>query len=137
MLKWRAYFNGGRVLEQFDSKGKEKLFREVLDRQEDLEKVELVGNGEIYQVNLITGEFFIKGIKFLPITETELGIYHRNVKYRIIYYKRKQTTITQTTTREPTLVCYLLGWQATINGKSIKRIMHIYPSGKVVLQTTK
>lgn len=137
MLKWRAYFKNQYVLDQYSDDKKERLFREVLDRQEELEKVELVDNGEIYQVNLITGEFFIKGIKFLPVTETELGVYHRNVRYRIIYYKRKQTTITQTTTREPTLVCYLLGWQATINGKSIKRIMHIYPNGKVVLQTTK
>ena len=136
-LKWRAYFKGQHVLEQYDSKGKERLFKEVLDRQDELEKFELVGNGEIYQVNLITGEFFIKGVKFLPATETELGVYHRDVKYRIIYYRRIQTTVSQTKVGKPNLLCYLLGWQATIDGKNIQRIMQIHSTGKLVLQTNK
>lgn len=136
-LKWRAYFKGQHVLDQFDSKNKERLFKEVLDRQDELEKFELVGNGEVYQVNLITGEFFIKGVKFLPVTETELGVYHRSVKYRIIYYRRIQTTISQTKVGKPNLLCYLLGWQATIDGKNIQRVMHIYLDGKIALQTSK
>lgn len=137
MLKWRAYFKNQYVLDQYSDDKKERLFREVLDRQDELEKFELVGNGEIYQVNLITGEFFIKGVKFLPVTETELGVYHRNVEYRIIYYRRMQTTVSRINVRKPSLFCYLLGWQATINGKNVQRIMQIYSTGKIVLQTNK
>ena len=121
-LKWRAYFKNQYVLNQVDDKGRERLFKEVLDKQEELYRFELVGDGKIYSVDLKTGEFFIKDIKFLPITETELGVYHRDVKYRIIYYRRMQTTVNQTTVKKPSLLCYLLGWQATIDGKNIQRI---------------
>lgn len=137
MLKWKAHFSNARTLEQYDATGKEKLFKEILDRQSELEVFELVDSGNIYQVDLRTGKFFIKGVEFFPITETELGVYHRDVKYRIIYYKRMQTTVSQTKVGKLNLLCYLLGWQATINGKNVKRVMHIYPTGKVVLQTTK
>ncbi|MCK4357324.1 MAG: hypothetical protein KAW92_01020 [Candidatus Cloacimonetes bacterium] len=134
-LKWVAHFKNQHVLEQFDDKGREHLFKEVLDRQKELYKFELIGSGKIYQVDLRTGKFFIKGVEFFPITESDFQKPLRDVEYRLIYYKRKQTTVTQTTVKKPVLLYYLLGWQALVDGKNFQRIMFIYPDGKVELKS--
>lgn len=134
-LKWKAHFSNARIFEQFDAQGKEHLFKEVLDRQEDLELFELIGDGKIYQVDLRTGKFFIKGVEFFPITEEEFKKPLRDVHYRLIYYKRSQTTVTLNSIKKPELLCYLLGWQALVDGKNFQRIMFIYPDGRVELKS--
>jgi len=134
---WKARFKGQHILNQFDVNGKEKLFREVLDRQEDLEIFELVEDGKIYSVNFQTGAFFVKGIEIFPITETELGIPLRDAHYRIIYYKRMQANFTVQKLEEPKLFCYLLGWQTTVNGRNFQRVLQIFPDGKLFLKVDK
>lgn len=137
MLSWKARFKGQRVLNQFDSAGKEKLFREVLDRQDELEHFELAENGNIYSVNLQTGAFFVKGIEIFPITKEEIGIPLRDAKYRIIYYRRMQTNFTVQKLEEPKVFCYLLGWQTTIDGRNFQRVLQIFPDGKLFLRIDK
>ena len=134
-LKWRARFKNQHTLEQYDAKSKEHLFKDVLDRQDELELFELIGDGKIYQVDLRTGKFFIKGVEFFPITESDFQKPLRDVKYRLIYYKRKKATITLTDVKNPEVLHYLLGWQALVNGKNFQRIMFIYPDGKVELKS--
>ena len=134
-LKWKAHFNNAHTLEQYDIKGKEHLFQEVLDRQDDLEIFELVGDGKVYQVDLRTGKFFIKGVEFFPITEKEFQKPLRDVKYRLIYYKRKKATITLTDVKNPEVLHYLLGWQALVDGRNFQRIMFIYLNGKIELKS--
>lgn len=136
MLQWRARFSGQHVLNQFNG-NKEILFREVLNRAEDLELFELIGDGKIYQVNLKTGEFFINGISLFPITEKELGIPLRDIQYRIIYYKRMMVKFTSQQINASQFQSYLLGWQTTANGRNIQRIMQIFPDGKIFLQMNK
>ena len=135
MLKWKAHFKNQHIFEQFDTKGKEHLFKEVLDREDELEVFELVDNGKIYQVDLRTGKFFIKGVEFFPITEGEFKKPLRDVHYRLIYYKRKQTTVTLNDIKKPEVLCHLLGWQALVDGKNYQRIMFIYPDGIVELKS--
>jgi len=135
MLKWRAYFRNQHVLEQYSDSGKERLFREVLDRQNELERLELVEDGKIYSINLLDGSFYITGVRLNLITEAELGIPLRNAKYRIIYYKRVQREVSGVNVGSPKIICYLLGWQSTANGKNIQRILQIYPTGEIFLQT--
>lgn len=138
-MKWNAHFKGGRVLEQFDERKKERLFREVLDKQEDLETFDLVEDGKVYSVDLKNGEFCINGQYLFAITEEELGHPVRDIKYRIIYYRRMRQILTETGTglvpSKTKAHCYLLGWQATIDDKNIQRILHIYPDGKIFLRT--
>jgi hypothetical protein len=135
MLKWKAHFKNQYVLEQFDKEGKERLFREVLDRQEELERFELIGDKKIYSVNLRDGSFYIDDVKLNLITEQELGVPLQNVEYRIVYYKRVQVTMTQSVLGKPKILCYLLGWQTTVDGKCFKRILQIYQDGNIFLQT--
>ena len=137
MLRWKARFLGQRILEQFDAQGKERLFKEVLDRQEELEHFELAENGKIYSVNLKTGMFTINGVEIFPITEQELGMPLRDVKYRIIYYKRMQANFTIQKLEEPKIYFYAIGWQCLVNGKNFKRVLQIFTDGKVFLQTDK
>lgn len=137
MLKWRAYFKGCSVLEQYNNQGKEVLFKNVLDRQEDLEKFELINEGKIYQINLKTGMVTINGVEIFLITEQELGIPLRDAKYRIIYYKRMQTNFTVQKLEKPKLFCYLLGWQTTIANRNIQRVLQIFPDGKLFLKVDK
>jgi hypothetical protein len=133
-MKWKARFEGGRVLEQFDANEKERLFKEVLDKQELLESFELLENEKIYAVSLIYGTFYINGVKVNLITEEELGIPLRDAEYRIIYYRRMRQTLSESEIGKLRLFCYLLGWQTTVNGKNIKRILQIYPNGNIFLQ---
>lgn len=134
-LKWKAHFSNAKTLEQYNAIGKERLFKEVLDRQDELEVFELIGDGKIYQVDLRTGKFFIKGVEFFPITESDFKKPLRDVHYRLIYYKRNQTTVTLNAIKKPEVLCYLLGWQALVDGKNYQRIMHIYPDGKVEIKS--
>lgn len=134
-LKWKAHFSNACILNQYDARSKEHLFKEVLNREDKLEVFELVGNGNIYQVDLRTGKFFIKGVEFFPITEGEFKKPLRDVHYRLIYYKRKQTTVTLNEIKKPELLCYLLGWQALVDGKNFQRIMYIYPDGRIELKS--
>jgi len=128
-LCWRAYFKNQHVLEQFDIEGKERLFKEVLNRQEELEQLELFNDKERYSVNLRTGLFTIKGV------EIDLfGISSQQPKYRVVYYKRMQTMFTSQQIGKPKLFCYLLGLQTTIDNKNVQRVLQIYPDGKIVLQ---
>jgi hypothetical protein len=129
MLIWKAYFKNQYVLEQFDMDGKERLFKEVLDRQDELERFELFNDKEKYSVNLRTGLFTIKGV------EIDLfNITSQQPKYRAIYYRRMQTTFTSQQIGKPKLFCYLLGLQTTIDNKNVQRVLQIYPDGKIVLQ---
>ena len=136
-MEWKARFKGQYVLEQFGANGKECLFRKVLNRQDELEHFELVEDGKKYSVNLKNGMFTINGVEIFPITETELGVPLRNAKYRIIYYKRMQANFTVQKLEGPKIHSYLIGWQTTISGKNFKRVMQIFPDGKVFLQTDK
>jgi hypothetical protein len=129
MLKWKAYFKNCRTVEQFNKDGKERLFKEVLERQDELEKFELFNDKERYSVNLRTGLFSIKGV------EIDLfGISSQQLKYRVIYYRRMQTVFTPQQIGKPKLFCYLLGLQTTVDDKNVQRVLQIYPDGKIVLQ---
>lgn len=137
MLRWKARFKNQHMLNQFDSQGREILFKEVLERQNDLEIFELVEDGKVYQINLNTGMFTINGIEIFLITEQELGTPLRDAHYRIIYYKRMQTNFTVQKLEKPKVFCYLLGWQTTVNGKNFQRILQIFPDGKLFLKVDK
>lgn len=133
-MKWRARFKNQHTLEQYND-GKERLFREVLDRQDELEHFELAENGKLYSVNLKTGMFSINGVDIFPITEEELGLPLRDAHYRIIYYRRMQASFTPQQIEDSALLCHLLGWQTNIDGKNFKRILHIYDDGKLFLES--
>lgn len=130
-LCWRSYFKNQHVLEQFDINGKERLFKEVLDRQDELEKFELFNDTERYSVNLRTGLFTIKGV------EIDLFNIISQPKYRLIYYRRMQTMFTPQQIGKPELLCYLLGLQTTIDGKNVQRVLQLYIDGRISLQINK
>jgi len=129
MLKWKAYFKNCRAVEQFNKEDKEVLFKEVLNRQDELEQFELFNDKERYSVNLRTGLFSIKGV------EIDLfNIPSQQPKYRVIYYRRMQTVFTSQQIGKPKLFCYLLGLQTTIDNKNVQRVLQIYSDGRIILQ---
>jgi len=131
-LIWKAYFND-EVINQFDDvdQTKENLFKKVLERQDKLKLFCLfnVITKTNYIVDLVNGAISIGGV-------SKLAIDHINKQNnRVIYFRRIVKEITLNKTLDETLkeITYFIGFQYTVEGRNVKKIIQIYEDGRIVI----
>jgi hypothetical protein len=87
-------------------------------RKEDIKKFSLVGDGHTYSVDLDDGHFEIDGIPF-RMHDEELK------DFRIIFFRKHQHGFNDMREELFHKVFYQLGWQTTLDGKNIQRVMEL------------
>jgi len=136
---WRAEFNDNTFLDEFDSKGNEILFGNVLKRLNDLKVLSIILGNKIFSVRMRDGLFSISSNKesnqfFVLDNET----YNENTleNMRPIYFVRETVNFTlQCTQVGPTRTNFVaLGFQANYKGKNIKRYLAIFPTGNFIIK---
>jgi len=136
---WKAQFSNGDVLEQFDQKGREVLFQKVLDRLDDLKNLSVILNGRTYTVRIMDGRFSIanKGEvhHFFALDGDVTNLNH----IRPIYFVRE--TIDFSTQGKvpialgsPQVNFVAIGFQASLNGRNVKRYLAIFPNNTFVVK---
>lgn len=136
---WRAQFSNGEVLEEFNKKGQEVLFKKVLDRLNDLENLSIVLGDKTYTVRMTDGRFSIifNAVEHHFFT---LDVDAVDLKcIRPIYFVRETINFgTQGNVPkalEPPRVNFVaLGFQANLNGRNVKRYLTIFPDGIFVIK---
>ena len=86
-------------------------------------------NRRAYGVDLESGAFFFQEV-WLHLPESDRGY-----DYRVVYYRRKVGDFavgSGSQSFKPVTRCYLLGWQALIDGRNVQRILFIYPDRNYV-----
>ena len=134
---WKAQFSNGDILEKFDEKGQEILFRKVLDRLDDLENLSIIIGNKTYVVRMSDGRFSVisRGEKhhFFALDAVDLKC------IRPIYFVRE--TINFGTQGKvpialgpPRVNFVALGFQANLNGHNVKRYLTIFPDETFVIK---
>lgn len=126
---WNAYYKDGKVLCQFSEDGQENMFTDIDRNPEKFKKFELINldnKEEKYNVDLETGDFNFNGV----VIKNSLDL--SGSQLQCIFWRRKAITLNLTNASESSkYLHYILGWQANINGASIKREYRIIPGGVV------
>lgn len=133
-IHWLAQFSDGSQLKQFETNGKENLFRGVLDRQNDLTKFILFHTEKSLRLtlDLRIGVIYINNIQ-MPQPELLSNVDDRNNK-RLIYFRRITKEIAQTGNVINTTVLYFLGYQYNnLAGKNFKKVVQINSNGDVII----
>lgn len=139
-LIWFAKFKDGSTIQQFEdikNQKQEKAFKEVLDRQEELEQFALMNieYNHIYTVDLVNGIIGINSEYGLVATPDEDMLRNNSYKYRLIYFRRVSRTFGLDLSQVGnTDITYYLGFQYNLkDGSNIKRLMKIDKSGRVII----
>lgn len=116
-FQWTAFFEGKEPIPQYNADGSENSFKLV---QNDFDRLSFFSlddseTGEGFDVNLKTGEFVLNGLPVCPLELPE------GTKYRLIFFRRRRAIMPSTEIETE----YWLGWQATIEGKNIKKLLRI------------
>ena len=137
-LIWKAIFNDGTELNQFNDKEQniENLFRKVLERQDQLKEICLFNiiTGKKYRVDLSLGIISI-GNK-----EIEKDQLKDKPNLRLIYFRRIEKEF-QLDNKEIDLrlggriksISYFLGYQYTENNINHKSLIQIYSDDQMVV----
>lgn len=137
-IVWSAQFKDGSIIHQFDDgeQTKEHLFKEVLERQDDLSIFNLlnVKTKRLYRLSLETGLVHVLSTDtFVKNPEPDLN--KRN-NIRLIYFRRMQQSIVFSGTKKinPTLVAYFLGYQWNDeSGKNHKVLLQIHEDDQMFI----
>lgn len=139
-LIWFAKFKDGSTIQQFEdikNQKQEKAFKEVLDRQEELEQFALMNieYNHIYTVDLVNGIIGINSEYGLISKPDEDMLRNNSYKYRLIYFRRVSRTFGLDLSQVGnTDIIYYLGFQYNLkDGSNIKRLMKIDKSGRVII----
>lgn len=146
-LTWVARFKNGKILLQFDDyeQTREHLFKEVLERANDLQAFQLVNQRTrvLYSVDLVNGRLRVAP----PIGEVPGSVTQNSeietrgtdkYRYRLIYFRRVTLEMKWSGENinpgEPTDIQYFLGFQYT-NEKSenVKRLLQISKNDEVYI----
>jgi len=133
-IHWLAQFSDGSQLKQFETNGKENLFRGVLDRQNDLVKFILFHTEKSLRLilDLKLGVIYINSIQ-MPQPELLSNVDDKNRK-RLIYYRRRKMEISQSGKEIRQDVIYFLGYQYNDrSGKNYKKIIQIDELGNIII----
>jgi len=133
-IHWLAQFSDGSQLKQFETNGKENLFRSVLDRQNDLVKFILFHTEKSLHLtlDLKLGIIYINNIQ-MPQPELLSNVDDRNRK-RLIYFRRCRMEISQSGKEIKTDVIYFLGYQWNNEaGKNFKKVIQISDEGNIII----
>jgi len=117
MYKWTAQDKNEDSFSEDETDFKEVL---ELDKNSDLSMFHLTEGDRNVAVDLETGLFYINNFPF------DAGLTFKNVKYRLIYYKRSRMSVGANPESQH-VHAHLLGWQITLDGVNHKRIMFLYP----------
>lgn len=134
-LPWYAVFKDGSSINQFEG-NKERLFKDVLERQDELHLFALRGNGgHNYIVDLEKGTIeiaYTAGERLEPRADM---LRKKPYKYRLIYYREVTRTFGNNLAEVGTPgYIYFLGFQYTDeNAKNHKRIMKIHEDRRIVI----
>jgi len=135
-MQWVAKFKDESILKQFQE-GREVLFREVLNRHDDLEVFIVAADNILCTVNVLDGSFTIVKdnvpIKiFADDNILDTGARPEKYVYRLIYYSKclRQFNGHLQAVGGEQVIYTAIGWQTTTkSGENIKRIIQIYSNG--------
>jgi hypothetical protein len=115
---WQAIYNDGTILPQYSDDGVEKRFSDIdISR---LHKFTVESNGHAITVNLRSGEIKIDTVKI---------DFDMQGDFRLIYYRTCQVSIgSGGSAISNNKVTENVGWQATIDGKNVRRIISLNDS---------
>lgn len=129
MAVWRVLFVDGSTLNQFDDKGREILFRRVLDRIKDLKSLSIRLGERLYVVSLLDGMFNIGG-KCVYILDTNIYPPKKLENIRPIYFERWQQDFgANGQPLKHQRLFTAIGFQALFEGRNVKRYLEVYDSG--------
>ena len=122
-FSWEANLCDGTVITQFNF-GKETSFKEVQNNSDKLTSF-CISNGSVdYWVDLIDGHFELDG-KVKAFFDSEPV-----EKLRLIFFKRRTDTFPSTGIK----TVYWIGWQTTVGGKNIKKMVGVDEDNSFVLE---
>lgn len=133
-IHWLAQFSDGSQLKQFETNGKENLFRGVLNRQNDLVKFILFHTEKSLRLtlDLKLGVIYINDIQ-MPQPELLSNVDDRNSK-RLIHFRRRKMEINLSGKKIKQDIIYFLGYQWNDKtGKNFKKLIQISESGDLII----
>lgn len=134
-LPWFAVFNDGSSINQYEG-NKERLFKDVLERQDELQLFGLKKAGGLnYIVDLEKGTIETAQTAGERLPPRADMLRKQPYKYRLIYYREVTRTFGNNLVEVGTPgYVYYLGFQYTDeNEKNHKRIMKIHKDGRIVV----
>ena len=128
MWKWLAILNDGQEI-------KEKRGFGLREDERNACEYFFWTNDQTNQkvgVNLKNGKFYVNGQTFIPSRGDVESLADRSYPvYRLIYFRRHFFSFGDRPGEE--VVGLLgIGWQATIDGRNVKRILYIQPDNEII-----
>jgi hypothetical protein len=121
---WVARYSDGSELYQYDNDGFEHKFSEIDHAK--LDHFIIRSYDKEIKLDLRTGCFMLDSIK-------KLNFGYLTEKKRLIYFRRNKIILGAAKLDEPKLIEYI-GWQATIKGRNVKRIIGLTDTSELLLQ---
>ncbi len=130
MVSWHAVFRDGSRLDQFDNDGNEISFGAVKKRFNDLKALSIHLGERLYTVSLLDGMFNVGG-KCMYVLDTNIYPPDKLENIRPIYFERWQQDFSVTSGQPlgQRRLFVTIGFQATFEGKNVKRYLEVYDSG--------
>lgn len=136
---WQAKFSDGEVLNEFNDKGQEILFSQVLERLDNLESLSIILGDKMFTVRMLDGRFSsnINGdVNHFFASDVDITAL---TNIRPIYFVRETIQIgihanVLSSEGPPAVNFTALGFQANFNGCNIKRYLAILPNGSFVVR---
>ena len=133
---YRAKFTDNTMFDEYDESGKARMFREVLNKQDELEKLEVhLDNGDIFGIDLTKGLFSVckdEHTMYFYGLPQDFQAQHVLENIRVIYFVRGRVdfTFSKLDNIPEQVEFYALGFQATnTDGKNVQRFLAIQPNG--------
>jgi hypothetical protein len=130
-LVWKAKFEDGSKVYQYDDNNKEHLFKEVLDRFDTLSTFSLHHKSKplIITVDVKRGLISINGIQ-----EADNDLITEKTNIRLIHFRRNKVHFNGNLQRTGHDIIYFIGYQyLTKEGKNKKVLLQVTQSGNIIL----
>jgi hypothetical protein len=138
---WKAEFNDNTILQEIDELGRERSFGDVLKRVTELTKLAIIMGNKQYSVKLNDGKFSIlTGEASNDFYTLDTDVYNIDTleNIRPIYFVRETVKLSTSGSNGKGENCKVnfvaLGFQASYNGKNIKRYLAIFPDGQFIVK---
>jgi len=139
-LIWTAIFNDNTIINQYDDPKEQKIehaFKEVLNKQDKLEKFLLVNinTNTSYNLNLKNGTINITLNNQEQLITDDDMLLDKKYKYRLIYFRRVTKDFTpQLVQIGNSKIEYFLGYQyLDENNKNHKHLLKINKDGRLLI----
>lgn len=110
---WEAAYSDGGILKQDDDQGEHKFSEINLGKLTTFRVYSVSNASHEILLDLVSGKFYVKDVC--------LDFGYPNVNKRLIYFRRVKQTLGGDS--KCNKVVEHLGWQATIDGKNVKRVI--------------